>query len=143
MCLFTHFAAGALAGGVTGNVYVGAVAGLASHAVLDAIPHYDHPDWRLELAGGVDKASGFVRVGRQEIADRVDPGHAALAPLVDLDPRAVHLDTELLETEPVGDRLAACCEIAESSRHGRAAEHTGLIISVEKAMASSPDSANT
>ena len=53
MCLFTHFAAGALAGGATGNVYVGAVAGLASHAVLDAIPHYDHPDWRLELGGGL------------------------------------------------------------------------------------------
>ncbi|MCB1182420.1 hypothetical protein KDM41_03230 [bacterium] len=53
MCLFTHFAAGALAGGVTGNVYLGAAAGLASHAVLDVIPHYDHPDWRLELGGGV------------------------------------------------------------------------------------------
>lgn len=53
MCLFTHFAAGALAGGVTGNVYVGAAAGLASHAILDVIPHYDHPDWRVELAGGI------------------------------------------------------------------------------------------
>jgi hypothetical protein len=53
MCLFTHFAAGALAGGVTGNIYVGAATGLASHAVLDVIPHYDHPDWRVELAGGV------------------------------------------------------------------------------------------
>jgi|GEM_PF-759711 len=53
MCLFTHFAAGALAGGLTGNVYLGAVAGLASHAVLDVIPHYDHPDWRLELAAGM------------------------------------------------------------------------------------------
>jgi hypothetical protein len=53
MCLFTHFAAGALAGGVTGNVYLGAAAGLASHAVLDVIPHYDHPDWRLELGGGL------------------------------------------------------------------------------------------
>ncbi len=53
MCLFTHFAAGALAGGLTGNVWVGAAAGVASHAVLDAIPHYDHPDWRLELAAGV------------------------------------------------------------------------------------------
>ncbi len=53
MCLFTHFAAGALAGGMTGNVWYGAAAGLASHAVLDAIPHYDHPDWRLELAAGV------------------------------------------------------------------------------------------
>jgi len=53
MCIFTHFAAGALAGGLTGNVYLGAVAGLASHAVLDVIPHYDHPDWRLEMGGGV------------------------------------------------------------------------------------------
>lgn len=53
MCLFTHFAAGALAGGLTGNVWWGAAAGAASHALLDAIPHYDHPDWRLELGGGV------------------------------------------------------------------------------------------
>jgi len=53
MCLFTHFAAGALAGGLTGNIWFGAVAGAASHAVLDAIPHYDHPDWRVELAAGV------------------------------------------------------------------------------------------
>ena len=53
MCLFTHFAAGALVGGATGNPVAGVVTGLASHALLDAIPHYDHPDWRLELAGGV------------------------------------------------------------------------------------------
>ncbi|MBU8870082.1 MAG: hypothetical protein KOO60_04295 [Gemmatimonadales bacterium] len=53
MCLFTHFAAGALAGGATGNVWAGMVAGVASHALLDAIPHYDHPDWRLEFAGGL------------------------------------------------------------------------------------------
>lgn len=53
MCLFTHFAAGALAGGLTGSVGLGALAGLASHAVLDVLPHYDHPDWRLELGGGI------------------------------------------------------------------------------------------
>lgn len=53
MCLFTHFAAGALAGGLTGSVGLGALAGLASHAVLDMLPHYDHPDWRLELGGGL------------------------------------------------------------------------------------------
>ncbi len=53
MCLFTHFAAGALVGGATGNVWAAAVAGLTSHAVLDAIPHYDHPDWRVELGGGL------------------------------------------------------------------------------------------
>ena len=53
MCLFTHFAAGALAGGLTGNIWIAAVAGATSHAVLDALPHYDHPDWRVELSGGV------------------------------------------------------------------------------------------
>jgi len=53
VCLFTHFAAGALAGGMTGNIWAGAAAGLVSHAVLDAIPHYDHPDWRVELVGGI------------------------------------------------------------------------------------------
>lgn len=53
MCLFTHFAAGALAGGLTGSVGLGALAGVASHAVLDVLPHYDHPDWRLELGGGI------------------------------------------------------------------------------------------
>ena len=53
MCLFTHFAAGALAGGLTGSAGLGALAGLASHAVLDVLPHYDHPDWRLELGGGI------------------------------------------------------------------------------------------
>lgn len=53
MCLFTHFAAGALAGGLTGSPGWGVLAGLASHAVLDVLPHYDHPDWRLELGGGV------------------------------------------------------------------------------------------
>lgn len=53
MCLFTHFAAGALAGGLTGSPGWGALAGLASHAALDMLPHYDHPDWRPELGGGI------------------------------------------------------------------------------------------
>jgi len=53
VCLFTHFAAGALVGGLTGSAALGAVAGLASHAALDMLPHYDHPDWRLELGGGI------------------------------------------------------------------------------------------
>ena len=52
MCLFTHFAAGALAGGLTGSPVWGALAGLASHAVLDMLPHYDHRR-RLELGGGL------------------------------------------------------------------------------------------
>ncbi len=51
MCLFTHLAAGALVGGLLGNVPAAVAAGLASHAVLDALPHYDFPDWRIEIAG--------------------------------------------------------------------------------------------
>ena len=53
MCLFTHFAGGALAGAATNSIWLGAMAGVASHAVLDILPHYDHPDWRVELAGGI------------------------------------------------------------------------------------------
>ncbi len=52
MCLFTHFAAGALAGGLTGQPGWAVLAGLASHVVLDVLPHYDFPDWRVEIAGG-------------------------------------------------------------------------------------------
>ncbi len=52
MCLFTHFAAGALVGGATGHVGAAVLGGLASHVLLDALPHYDFPDWRIELAGG-------------------------------------------------------------------------------------------
>jgi len=53
MCLFTHFAAGALVGGATGNVGLAVIAGLVSHLPLDALPHYDFPDWRVELLGGL------------------------------------------------------------------------------------------
>jgi len=53
MCIFTHVAAGALVGGLMQNPGAALVGGLASHALLDAIPHYDHPDWRVELAGGL------------------------------------------------------------------------------------------
>jgi hypothetical protein len=60
MCLFTHFAAGALAGGLTGQVGWAVLAGLASHVVLDTLPHYDFPDWRVEIAGG---AAALVLLG--------------------------------------------------------------------------------
>jgi len=106
MCLFTHFAAGALAGGATGNVWLGAVAGLASHAVLDVIPHYDHPDWRLELGGGIlslilllvmpfataaavvggifgmipDLENLFQKLGRMKRSSFVFPTHTGLLP---------------------------------------------------------------
>lgn len=106
MCLFTHFAAGALAGALTGNVYAAVAAGLVSHAVLDVIPHYDHPDWRVELGGGVlslvglfllpmwtwpavvgglsgmlpDLENLFQKLGKMRRAQFVFPTHTGLLP---------------------------------------------------------------
>jgi hypothetical protein len=53
MCIFTHFAAGALAGAATGNPWAAAAAGLVSHALLDLFPHYDFDDWRHEVLIGL------------------------------------------------------------------------------------------
>lgn len=53
MCIFTHFAAGALAGSVAGGPWAALAAGLASHALLDLFPHYDFEDWRREVALGL------------------------------------------------------------------------------------------
>ncbi len=53
MCIFTHFAAGALAGAATGNPWAALTAGLASHALLDLFPHYDFDDWRHEVLIGL------------------------------------------------------------------------------------------
>ncbi len=41
MCVFTHIAAGALAGSLSPSPYFAPFLGLGSHIVLDVIPHYD------------------------------------------------------------------------------------------------------
>jgi hypothetical protein len=41
VCLFTHVAAGAVAGALAPNPFLASVFGLVSHVVLDIIPHYD------------------------------------------------------------------------------------------------------
>jgi hypothetical protein len=53
MCLFTHFAAGALVGGISGQAVIAILGGFATHVLLDALPHYDFPNWRIELTGGL------------------------------------------------------------------------------------------
>lgn len=55
MCLFTHIAAGALAGAMAPNVYVAPFFGLGSHILLDVLPHYDFDSMKIELllAGAV------------------------------------------------------------------------------------------
>ena len=49
MCLFTHVAAGALAGAYAPNLYLAPVFGLGSHVVLDMIPHHDFEKMTVEI----------------------------------------------------------------------------------------------
>ena len=49
MCLFTHVAAGAIAGALAPTPYLAPVFALASHVLLDIMPHYDIDNMRYEL----------------------------------------------------------------------------------------------
>ena len=49
MCLFTHVAAGALAGAFAPNLYLAPLFGLGSHIALDMIPHHDFERMTLEI----------------------------------------------------------------------------------------------
>jgi len=47
--LFTHVAAGALAGAYAPNFFLAPVFGLGSHVVLDMIPHHDFEKMAVEI----------------------------------------------------------------------------------------------
>jgi len=47
--VFTHFAAGALAGALIPNPIAAPFIGLGSHLLLDMIPHRDFEDYRVEI----------------------------------------------------------------------------------------------
>ncbi|MCX5752904.1 MAG: hypothetical protein NTW97_04560 [Candidatus Krumholzibacteria bacterium] len=49
MCLFTHVAFGAIAGALSPTPYAVPLLGLASHVVLDVIPHRDIDRMRYEM----------------------------------------------------------------------------------------------
>ncbi len=49
MSVFTHFAAGALAGALIPNPIAAPFVGLSSHLLLDMIPHRDFEDYRVEI----------------------------------------------------------------------------------------------
>jgi hypothetical protein len=49
VCLFTHVAAGAIAGALSPTLYAAPLFGLASHVVLDIMPHHDIDRMRYEL----------------------------------------------------------------------------------------------
>ncbi len=50
MCLFTHVAAGAVAGALAPNPYLAPFFALGSHVLLDVVPHYDLEKMRHEIA---------------------------------------------------------------------------------------------
>jgi hypothetical protein len=50
LCVFTHVAAGALAGALSPSPYLAPVFGLVSHVLLDIVPHYDFENMKLEIA---------------------------------------------------------------------------------------------
>jgi hypothetical protein len=68
MCSVVHVAAGALIGGVIDSRPYAFLIGLASHIPLDAVPHIDFEDFRIDallsaaLLGGILLVSGFSPV---------------------------------------------------------------------------------
>jgi hypothetical protein len=50
VCLFTHVAAGAVAGALAPNPLLAPVYALGSHVLLDVIPHFDLEKMRHEIA---------------------------------------------------------------------------------------------
>lgn len=49
VCVFTHFAAGALVGAFSPHPALAPLFGLGSHVVLDVLPHRDFENLRLEI----------------------------------------------------------------------------------------------
>ena len=104
MCLFTHVAAGALAGAFAPNLYLAPVFGLGSHVALDMLPHHDFERMMLEImlaaaaivalfAGGAmslavllgvlfgilpDLENLLWKLGRIRDDQKVFPGHVGL-----------------------------------------------------------------
>jgi hypothetical protein len=62
LCLFTHVAAGALAGAYAPNLYLAPVFGLGSHIALDMIPHRDFENMAVEIILAVVTA-GILVIG--------------------------------------------------------------------------------
>jgi hypothetical protein len=52
LCLYTHIIVGALAGSAAPHIALAPVFGLASHVVLDYVPHYDFENVNYELLLG-------------------------------------------------------------------------------------------
>ena len=63
MCVFTHVAAGALAGALVPWAWLAPVAGLGSHVALDVVPHYDLRSMTLEILLAVGVFAVMLSLG--------------------------------------------------------------------------------
>jgi hypothetical protein len=68
MCLFTHIAAGALAGALSPNALVAPVLGLGSHVLLDILPHYDFENMAVEIVLGAAVVAALAVGGALSLA---------------------------------------------------------------------------
>lgn len=67
MCLFTHVAAGAVAGAISPHPLLAPFFGLASHVLLDVIPHCDIDRMRYELALAAIAVAAVVAGGAMSL----------------------------------------------------------------------------
>ena len=79
MCVFTHFAAGALAGALIPVPAAAPVIGLGSHIVLDVLPHRDFENYRLEIALWLAAAAVLLAGGGMNLPIALG-GFAAVLP---------------------------------------------------------------
>ncbi|MBN2071453.1 MAG: hypothetical protein JW814_08350 [Candidatus Krumholzibacteriota bacterium] len=106
MCVFTHFAAGAVVSAYAPHIALMPVLALGSHAILDMIPHFDFENMILEivlglvalailLAGGVyslpiiaggviaalpDMENLLVKTGKITSGRKIFPTHSGMLP---------------------------------------------------------------
>lgn len=96
MYAVTHFLVGSMLGQAVGNPYAACALGLASHAVLDAIPHADYSKivhGAIDLAAAATVAFVSLRAG----AGAVFGGLSAILP--DLEVAVLHLRMAKYPTE--------------------------------------------
>ncbi len=106
MCVFTHFAAGAVVGAFAPHPVLVPVFALGSHMVLDMIPHFDFENMLIEIVFGLIALAGlllggvyslsvilggiiaafpdlenlFVKTGKIEKNRRIFPSHSGILP---------------------------------------------------------------
>ncbi len=68
MTTASHAAAGAIVGSFVGVPALAFAAGIASHALLDVVPHYDLHDWRIDVALTVGVSVALIWLSGGEAA---------------------------------------------------------------------------